>query len=173
MKNRRIPRWQLAITLAILLACMFTPGIYTVMWHARHGGSLQFAGTSLKVPFAWIGSADYMEANLEKLSPTFLTGTRPISGMTLSKSVEGHHTDEASAMQAWRLGLVALSNGTTPPLEVKTNSRFRCLQMRSDAGGRQVHISCYAFPGTYADFLGRQRDLQDFLKVLQSFRGTS
>ena len=173
MQNRRIPKRQLAISLVILLACGVAPGIYTIMWHVWHGGSLQFAGTSLKVPFTWTGSANYMEANLEKLSPTFLGGTRPISGMTLSRSAQAHNIDRTSAMEAWRRGVIVLSNGTTPPLEVKTDSRFSCLQMRSDEDSSQVHVSCYAFPGTYADFLGRKRDLQEFLKVLQSFPGAS
>jgi hypothetical protein len=165
--NRRLR--SIGVLVVFVLVCAFAPGIYTAGWHLRHGSSIPFAGASLHVPLAWIGSGDYLEANLTKLQPTFIFGTWPAAGITLSKSRETPGRDESIAVQNWRDAQIALSNHAGKSSDIASHSRFTCMQ-RTIAQGKSVDVSCYAFPGTRAEFIGRKKDVMDFLEILSSVR---
>src|SRR5260370_27415163 len=100
--------------LALLLSLFaFSPTVWAIAWHLRHGNSVWFAGKQMHVPLRWVGTTNYTEVNLGKLPRTILFGTWPVGGVTISRLLGQRAGDsDSEVVENWYRLHSALTTGT-------------------------------------------------------------
>jgi len=59
------------ITLVILIPLgVFSPGLVSLLWHARHGNNIEYAGKRIPVPLRWYAHIESHSVQLSKLPIT-------------------------------------------------------------------------------------------------------
>ena len=174
--------WGLALGFSALfcVALLFSPVIWTLLWHLRHGDRILFEQQSLRVPLRWIVTEVQTEGSVEKRIeltklPLFVFRTHPQGSISFRPSdFDGREKPEAKSKswQSFYWNYLSSGEPVSGPIQVDVGSQHAtCMETLSRAPSDNSSCSClFLESGWTITFWGTRNDLETFFTVVRSIR---
>jgi hypothetical protein len=172
----RVKRFLLVLSIHLVILAAFAPGLMTVVWHLRHGNTIQYHGKEIPVPLKWIAKSEPQGAQLDKLALTVMSSDKPVEEMitaSLLAPTSGHSHEELS--KSFVSGYWTYLSGdevVTGPLNIGTGAQEAiCMESSPPKMPMRVSAVCLMFQDRWLfRFVGDRQDLSEFYKILDKIR---
>jgi hypothetical protein len=183
---KKIP-WFAKLTLAAGIPILLTVGYYeplltTSFWHLLYGGSMQYRGLKIHVPWGWTADMSTLRDD-PPLNPQGVSMQKAPLNLTLESQEselivvnvrmhDAHATDQQQLEQWRRLQLDTHPSSSysvdTPDDKVEGAD---CLRARNLRSTQDVVWTCLSMPdGWEASYEGHEKDVPQFLKVVRGLK---
>jgi hypothetical protein len=167
------------------VAGFFSPAIWTLAWHVRHGNHIQFGETNIRVPFRWIvtrtqaGGVGEIGVELAALQSNILSAVfnhgYPDGLITLGPSAGfSAMATSGERLKHWQGGYSKIHSNrgdiVTGPMRLNSSLQdVACMETVNNSLPKQASASCL-FPETAwtADFGGSLKDVDTFFDVIRN-----
>ncbi len=168
------------ITLLILVPLgVFSPGLVSSLWHARHGNNIEYAGKRIPVPLRWYAHIESHSVQLSKLPSTVFFLSEPYPVWSFLEPSPGQVTSSNSQEEIYKSFVNAYwtlrpKNGdvVSGPIRIAAiEGEAICMKSSSPRNNAKISASCLMFRGTWmAEFVGDEKEIGNFFQVIS---GTS
>jgi hypothetical protein len=167
------------------LAGLFSPAIWTIAWHVKHGDHIQFGEMNIRVPFRWVASEiqtggvvdDGMELSALHLNivSAVLNHGWPVGSIMLGpRVVFSSIATPDERLKYWQAVYSRIHSEpddiVTGPMRLNSSSQLViCMETVDNAVPKKASASCL-FPetGWAADFGGSLKSVDSFFDVVRS-----
>jgi hypothetical protein len=158
----------------LLFALLFLPALLTLVWHLRHGHTIETRGKTVQVPLGWTAEVDGgLNIEMFKYPATMLNGMKFDATISLSRNFVPPHTSVERMEASWQafnwnladdLGAVM----TDPVRSGSGSSETLCMKSSSPKSPDFVSIRCLVQQDPWnADFDGDKKNLGIFYAIVQ------
>jgi hypothetical protein len=167
----RMARWLTVGIVVAILVFPITPVLVTLVWHLRHGNTIECRGKSIFVPLRWTAEiGDGNDAMLTKL-PLAIWPPKPLTSIFFRQSVAAHDAsieDQYKTFQSlfWNLHS-DLGEAISGPVRTGSGPREVFCMEGTTPHTTRSSASCVILGGTWtADFFGDKKDIAGFFTVI-------
>lgn len=175
MQRSKLKRVLLVGLSAVLVLGCFSPRITPLIWHFRHGDTVEFNGKRMTFPKSWYPD-EVLYYNVSFLKPRLtIFSERPALAASFSISPvrgEGSREDLDQRFEAaWRHLYAGVDYQTAPTKLFINEADGFCMMHSPRKYPGWTDINCSLFASQWnASFSGNTKEAETFLNVLRSIR---
>lgn len=156
-------------------AIIFSPALYTFLWHVFHRNGVHFLEFSIQVPQGYYADVENNRTQISKLATTVFAKRPAVAMITFwpnkpapSTAAETESSFQTFASVYWTKLSGERGTTTGPFRRGEGQSQSVCMQTAyGPASDTRLAISCLAFQGrVYATFYGSPAETQNFYKII-------
>lgn len=152
---------------------IFSPSLVSLLWHARHGNSIEYAGKRIPVPPRWYAHIESHSVQLSRPPLTVFSLEAPSPVWSFLRPSPAKPTvSQAEIYKSfedtyWTLHAEA-GDAVSGPIRIQTNEdEAVCMKASSPRNNDKVYVSCLMFRGTWmAEFVGDANEIGKFFQVI-------